>query len=1237
MITIRRRLGMLGVAGTEVFQVPADGSSYRELVQAHALSEWAGLPVAIARNGELLEGDELDELAAAGDDLVVGVNPALLELGTLLLYVLAAAAVSVVINLAMKALLPQPKQPGETQDIGDESSPSLAWDGVRTTQGQGLPIATVCGRRGVGGHIIFSEVVADSINVPGREIVRIVLVLSRGGRIDKIGGISAGVHGAIDGLGGFAGGTSGGTVPAGIKINGNLLDHTNPTPGVRVWLRYGELDQPPLPAPFTGAKITDTVGEEFHNADDARVYTIDDTSPISSVAFVVTAPAGIYQQDPSTGQRSLAQVVFEPRWRRQGTTAWQQFVDPFRGPIQSIAFAQSAFSGQAYAETWQLALPAEETGPLEVRLKRITPTYGSNAVDAVVWRQITWASSHTYSYPSCALIAFEIETGELFSGGTPSFIVPVDGLRLVTYDPTNGLATTRTWEVPTTGPHNYWLHPPGRNPAWVLLEVATAEWGLGRHGFTTARVDLPALANLACYCDAQPGPVGGLWDEARYCCDLVADSPRSAWEWLQAIAGAAGAVVFLAGDKLTVAYRYRDAHSIGPISVPAKVRSQLFSAPALADATGRWIDPKERPAVLDYQIRDEDADWAPTPFAVRDPATSSDELDATDRDPGTAETVELITVTRRSQAFRMGYLAHGVNRLSTFELVGTVGYFALAAAVGDIIAVQSVVLRPFPSVPVGVSVLEAVSSGTSIRIDVALTLAPSTSYVVQVRTPTGGIDEAAITSPAGDYSPGDTLTLATPISCNAGAPAAVGVEDEVTIDVELLSVGLDPDGTREFQARLWTPDAYDEPTPADFDEFVGAPAAEADSLLGGDFGQQVLVAVPVMDPADLRVDPEADARGSWRVSWPTLAGVAAVEVFVRRAGSLSWWSLGRSSSGASVLRGYSVGDTVDLMVSTFHASGVSSGAGGGGIAQLVLPEFPADAPPQVHDATQHQDAGGVLIRWRTVDDEGSRVVLRIGAQPETADEVFEGRADQFVHQGRGAVICGAQYFVAVRDRAGMLGPWSLVQDPQALSFSMLPAGCILSANSTTLGSATLVDLTADSEVWGISGKRIADGKYSGTATSAELKLIDGSAVEYEAEAYWGAAASFYGTDYSTLDDWDAFEVGSGEALWRSIDWREASLGAPGVGADEIDVALADSLDGLEASDVTVGALSHGEPGRHAWGEVWARYYVGGVWTAYERFQEGRRKASRMQLQVRMFRDDLVRRFYLVGLLAQVWV
>ncbi len=218
MARVFLRRGLLGESGTEQFDVPA-GLTPRAIVDAARPKLPASVSLQLARNGRLLEEwDELDVPLEADDEVILSPVTTGIELLTLVVYAVIAAAVSFAVNYAMQALAPRPKAPGVPAERGDQSSATYSWDGVTTSYGQGFPVPIVYGRHGVGGQVIYSNANVAWNGTTDR--LDIVLALSEG-PVHRVGDVIATELNALGGLGGTPGT---GPLPDGIYVNNTLLE-----------------------------------------------------------------------------------------------------------------------------------------------------------------------------------------------------------------------------------------------------------------------------------------------------------------------------------------------------------------------------------------------------------------------------------------------------------------------------------------------------------------------------------------------------------------------------------------------------------------------------------------------------------------------------------------------------------------------------------------------------------------------------------------------------------------------------------------------------------------------------------------------------------------------------------------------------------------------------------------------------------------------------------------------------
>ena len=1238
MIRVHVNRGVIGLAGVESTDLVPQGQTVGDVLRQCLPPDWrvTSMRLVVAVDGRPVELGELDEVLPDDCDVVVGpdVSEAITIIGFVVYLVLLVGAYYYAKYQAEQALQ-KLKELGEPQQRNEDTSPTYGWDGISTTYGQGVTIPVVFGEHEVGGHVIFQEVAARSSITPGVETLRVVLALSAD-RIESIGGQSGGGSGEFNALGGLSsGGPVGAAIPAGITVNGNLYDHTLSVPGIRVWGRLGADTQSPLPAPFAGSSITEVVGESLDTQGSSILHTILDNGSIATIGLIFSFPGGLYYTDPATGLLNATTVSLQLQWRVVGQSAWNQFVDPARGPIIGISVGGSFISTQPYVTTSTLQLlqsGGDVEGPIEVQVTRTTVAGGVGWVDSCIWRQVIWSSPHIYAYPGIALVGLEIEGSERVGGGNPQVRVPVRGRQVRAWDSVNGWSAY-TWLAPPA-PHNYYVHEIGRNPAWIIVEMALARtaWGLGDQ-LSVADIDLPAFAEWAIYCDQHPGA----WAEARYRFDGVFDSPRPAWEQMQQVAAAGNAILYWIGSKLSVVYRFRDAHSAGPISVPAKARTQVFPSSVIRNLVVRYLPRRTRPTVIDYQFLDRDLNYEPSLLPVEDPDVDPTGTTVTDPE-WRREPQQMFGVTRASHLFRQGRLEHRLNSLIAKEVVFEVPHFALGAQLGAIVGVQQDWMRPFATGSFGLTILVGGDAVTEVSLDQEITIPPATTMQLVASNKTGGVDVAQINMAAGTYAAGTPLVLAGPVTAHDGAPVALGVLNAVVEDFEIHDLTLTEDLWRKVRAVQWVTAVYDVPDPSEFDPGSFAPLAG--SVGGGDFAQFGAVATDLVVPAsDIVVRRSAVHSSRIDIGWirPEARQGGAARVFVRAAGAVEW-SMAAEVAGSSVTVDVgSIGPALEIAV-------VLESLGGQfppltAFASLVVDEFPAVLPYPARDVRVDHHELGVLVSWLRSESPVDYYEVRRGESWDQAATVARTGDASWIDTLPLPLIHGVTYFVAPR-RHGQYGLEVNAQDPTDLALVHRPPGThVLAATRTEVAdppSGTLAGLEygSDPDEPAIYGFTHVVGVLEGSYETLELVLRDGDSTEITADAYWSVYARTHGRDEETVDDWDQFTAGSGEALWRSVDYREATIGRPGISRRTVDEAFPtgvsiDSLDTYSPDQLAFGRV--GEAGERWFADLESRYYASGMWSAWANHRDGRRLASRIQVRALLVRESLDVRVWLTGL------
>ena len=1118
-----------------------------------------------------IEGNEDvgdDEHVPDGATVVIAGIPGE-SLGISLIGLLVYAIISAAITYAVMLLTPKPKLPGQGQDRGEEDSPTYAWDGMQTSYGQGLPIPVVLGTHAAAGQVIYSSTTYGTVPQPQfqvGEFLRIILALSEG-PISKIGGY-AGERDYLGALGSSQYST--GQLPVNVRINETLVDRLAVAPGVSMAIRPGTLGQSPMPQ-FPGAQSLISINLPINDLNDEITFTYVGVEALTNVAMLLTFPGGLYQQTPNGPATYL--VAFEVYWRQSGATAWN-------GPSISSA-GQNAPVAQFDVGLATTAINVP--GPIEVRIRRITAAGpGNTVVSACVVRAAMLIYPQTFAYPGVALAGFEMLASGRFSGALPQFKVELDGHLVRVWDPEHGFSEP-CWERPAA-PFDFMTMAPGRNPAWILAEVLTNKrWGLG-NDISDDDVDWPAIRRWAIFCEQIPSG----WGEAAHQCALVLDSKRPEWDTVIQICSTGRAAPVWIGGKVSVVYQYRDEHGDYGITVPAKRSVQLITDGMVEDVSVRWIQRAQRPTAYQFQFLDADFAYQQDVCSVRDFEADIGDPTVPDPVPWRPEVVQAYGVTRRTQLQREGVFMHRVARLVERELTFTAGPNTLALGIGDLFDFQSEVLRPFgASKALAMQVLQGGDGVDNIIVDHELT---GTGLSIAVRSEDGTPQFVAIGSyvvstvngrkqTAIDVSPGS-------ITCNTGATCVVGATDELTQTYQCVSITLAQGLKRRVRALQWVPELFDDVPTEWFEESEGAldtPSITTDKLLSQAdvdtvFARATSIAIVPID------------RGVQRVQWVRAAARGGARARVYTQSPDGWWMLGESANAYLDVQGLIPFSTVTIAVVLQSANGDFEPPGLATQETLVVQEFPSWAPPTPSNLTATQSAGEnlLVLQWDQAGFDGfDGYEVRCGSHWSAARTVYTGRLSEA--RLRPPSGC-TTYQVAARDRTGMFGPRAQItitlQAVPSLGALIVDSTEFVPTGSGGTTSNTVRDTTTEPASPFIA---LASGQLAGTFTSSTVDL------GYRAPFFLRVAIDAQELDGTTVDDW-TFTVDSGEARWRTVDTRPASIGLPGTDwstrVDDLVCTVDDLPDDFRAS----GNL--GEPGTLTLCRVESRTYDGTSWSAW---------------------------------------
>jgi hypothetical protein len=972
------------------------------------------------------------------------------------------------------------------------------------------------------------------------------------------------------------------------------VQRLNENPGARVWIRPGTLDQSALPSnPFRGSTSTFSPGQALNEFDEELVYTYAVNEPITTVLFTLSFPGGLYAQDV-TGRLLPYSVRVECTWRRVGETSWRAFFQPQSSNSFFVwTISQNTITPAIVSRGGDLTQRGSPPvrGPIEVRIKRRSPSGGLDTVSSCVWRNVGFNREQLLAYPRVALLGLELAAGSRFSGGIPQVSVRIDGCLVRVWDEVDGWSE-ECWDVPAA-PHDFNTYPPGRNPAWVAIAFLLADWGLGKW-LTESDIDLPAFRRWAAFCDSEPSPLDP-WGEASFSCDIVCDSPRPSWEVLLQICATGRATPIWANGKISVVYQYRDAHSDAGISVAAKTATQLFTTSSVQDLQVTWIARANRPTAYQFQYLNETSNFAQDVLTVPDNEGTLDDPSALDQERWRPEVVQAYGVTRPSQLFREGIFRHRATRLIPREISFSTGPWALALTIGDLFLFEHDILRPFGAdVPMNRRVAVSATASATLIVEGALTGATA----IVVRNPDGEPISRGISAVLVGIDGTSTLTLTGgTVTANAGANCVVGLAAKLVETYETVAITTEQELRRGVRAVAWVSEIHEPVTRSDYvaggvDGGVDGPEGVLRQSVRSDQPERV---------ASTRVSLEPD--GASYVLWSLPPGLSdsSVRVWVFAEEGDAWEMLGEARGTELRVEFFSPGRTYELALSCQQADGRFPPPESCERFEFLAPEFAGYGVPRVSNLEVVDLGDELAVRWDAIDVVDFDVYeLRVGTcwtSGEVVERTKTPRASLRVYGGTLAV--------AVRARSGLYGPATTIAldewRPRATTlvasrneFSGTPGG----THSGTVFATDRIELDGDDLV--------------GTYETLELD------VGYQAEAFWQISVDREELEERTVAEL-RHELDGGETRWLTLNGRPASPRFPGIDWQTVVDDLAMPISDIPSS-VRVGS-SVGETGSHSRILFESRYFADAAWSAWRIHLDGWRIASKIQCRATLSRES----------------
>lgn len=298
--------------------------------------------------------------------------------------------------------------------------------------------------------------------------------------------------------------------------------------GITLETRWGTQQQSYVPG-FSAVENEVVVGVEA-KASQAVVRSINDPD-VNAVRVKISIPT-LTHQDTSNGDLNGTSVNYAIDRQTNGG-----------GFVEVINDTVSGKTTTKYQRSYYI--PLSDSGPWEIRLRRITADSTSSSVqNKTFFESYTEVIESKLRYPNSALIALRVDASQFSAIPRRSYDMKLLRVRI----PNNYYPETRTYSGVWDGTFKVaWTD----NPAWCFYDLITNErYGLGGY-IPEAQVDKWALYRVSRYCDELvPDGLGGM--EPRFTCNMYLQTREQAYKVVQDMASIFRGMVYWSGGAITV-------------------------------------------------------------------------------------------------------------------------------------------------------------------------------------------------------------------------------------------------------------------------------------------------------------------------------------------------------------------------------------------------------------------------------------------------------------------------------------------------------------------------------------------------------------------------------------------------------------------------------------------------------------------------------------------------------------
>ena len=410
-------------------------------------------------------------------------------------------------------------------------------------------------------------------------------------------------------------------------------------------VRYGYPSQDPIPDPWIEAEFDVSVQAKY-----AIPIVRSCNTPIHAVRYKIQIPA-LWMKE-TDGDINGVSVTYAFDYQSDG------------GPwLNAVTEAIWGKTNSPYIRSVVASVPYT-TGPLNIRLIRLSPDVIPDVTNDLIWSSYTEMIYQPLSYDDTAVVGMVVDAQQFPSIPSRSYLI--DGIMVEI--PTNYQPRARSYNGDWDGSfYVQWTN----NPAWILYALLTNErWGLGRF-LDVGAVDKWSFYEAAQYNDQYvPDELGG-W-VPRFMFNGIINTRQDAFAVLTAVASNMLAQLYFANGTIFLA-QDRPGNPTRLFS-PSDVVAGLF----------------------DYAGADVKSRWTAVPVVWIDPADTYQQAVELVQDPTyvatqgyrEANTVTAYGCTVKSQAQRLGRWTIYTNQNETELVTFQVGLENADLRPGDIIDIS---------------------------------------------------------------------------------------------------------------------------------------------------------------------------------------------------------------------------------------------------------------------------------------------------------------------------------------------------------------------------------------------------------------------------------------------------------------------------------------------------------------------------------------------------------------------